>query len=200
MGAASDEARSSRAIGTGDERRAPAPDPREAGTAAVMDPSAGCLVQDSLVESGPVHLPGLQSRQVDLDHRKIAGTHLRALLAIDGMVHEELDGEFEALMADERIGLKRADPVLRQHHVERIDAGLEHRLANALRLQHQCRQRQRPRHRQQFLRVTVKGGLAGAPRVGAMREMAALIDRPARRQDFAAVETAERAPIRAEDG
>src|SRR3546814_2675459 len=108
------------------------------------------------------------------------------------MMDQKFDREFEALIADQRVGLKAADLVLREHRIEVIGAGREYRLSNALLLEHQGRKRERPGRRQQLLYITVEGGFAGAQRVGTMREMPALVDRLAKGQHVAAAQAMER--------
>src|SRR3546814_19487752 len=101
------------------------------------------------------------------------------------MMDQKFDREFEALIADQRVGLKAADLVLREHRIEVIGAGREYRLSNALLLAHPGRKRERPGRRQQLLYITVEGGFAGAQGVGKMREMEALFERLAKGRDVA---------------
>src|SRR3546814_17942177 len=102
--------------------------------------------------------------------------HLRALLAIDGMMDQKFDREIEALIADQRVGLKAADLVLREHRIEVIGAGREYRLSHTLLIEHQGRKRERPGSRLQLLSITSEGGFAGAQRVGTMTKLPAIVE------------------------
>ena len=145
-------------------------------------------MEDRRIERVAFHLPGLEARQVDLDHRNIVLANLGALLRIDCMIDQIFDRELEALVADKRVGLERADLMLGKHCVEVVGARREHRLPDTFFLKDQGGQSERLRRYQQFLGIKMERGLPGAQRVGPVREVSALVDRLAQRQDLAAVQ------------